>query len=130
MADTGVTGRKLAVDFGTGRIGGGCPWTKDATKADLSLNLYARRCARIASEGAHEPVEVSIACCIGKPDIILTTKFLKSGEITASDGFKMSPRMVTKMFGLDRPIYADMCWYGPFGEYQQEKPWEKSLNDM
>ena len=130
VADTGVTGRKLAVDFGAGRIGGGCPWTKDATKADLSLNLYARRLAKVASEGAHEPVEVSIACCIGKPDIILTTKFLKSGEITSSDDLKMSPRMVKEMFGLDKPVYADMCWYGPFGEYQQDKPWEKSISDM
>ena len=39
-----TTGRKLAVDFYGGNcvIGGGSPWTKDGTKADLSLNLLAR----------------------------------------------------------------------------------------
>jgi S-adenosylmethionine synthetase len=44
IADCGITGRKLAVDFygGNGRIGGGSPWTKDPSKADLTLNLYAR----------------------------------------------------------------------------------------
>lgn len=44
IGDCGITGRKLAVDFygGNCRIGGGSPWTKDGTKADLSLNLLAR----------------------------------------------------------------------------------------
>ena len=43
IGDCGTTGRKLAVDFygGNCRIGGGSPWTKDGTKADLSLNLLA-----------------------------------------------------------------------------------------
>ena len=44
VADCGVTGRKLACDFyGTSApIGGGSPWTKDGSKADVTLNLYAR----------------------------------------------------------------------------------------
>jgi S-adenosylmethionine synthetase len=44
VGDCGITGRKLAVDFygGNCKIGGGSPWTKDGTKADLSLNLLAR----------------------------------------------------------------------------------------
>ena len=42
VADCGVTGRKLACDFyGTAcPIGGGSPWTKDASKADVTLNFY------------------------------------------------------------------------------------------
>ena len=49
IGDCGVTGRKLAVDFygGNCKIGGGSPWTKDGTKADLSLNLLARARAKI-----------------------------------------------------------------------------------
>ena len=40
VADCGVTGRKLAVDFygGEFQVGGGSPWTKDSSKADLTLN--------------------------------------------------------------------------------------------
>lgn len=47
VADCGVTGRKLACDFyGTAcPIGGGSPWTKDASKADVTLNFYARKLA-------------------------------------------------------------------------------------
>ena len=48
FGDSGTTGRKLAVDFYGGNciIGGGSPWTKDGTKADLALNLYARFVAK------------------------------------------------------------------------------------
>ena len=40
VADCGITGRKLACDFYSTAcpVGGGAPWTKDATKADLTLN--------------------------------------------------------------------------------------------
>lgn len=48
FGDSGTTGRKLAVDFYGGNciVGGGSPWTKDGTKADLALNLYARFVAK------------------------------------------------------------------------------------
>ena len=44
VADCGITGRKLACDFYSTAcpIGGGSPWTKDASKADLTLKLCAR----------------------------------------------------------------------------------------
>ena len=47
IADCGVTGRKLACDFYStvAPIGGGCPWGKDTSKADVTLNLYARKLA-------------------------------------------------------------------------------------
>lgn len=68
MGDCGTTGRKLAVDFygGNCRIGGGSPWTKDPTKADLSLNLYARKLA-VDFMKAHsiDEVHVQTSCCIG-----------------------------------------------------------------
>ena len=48
IADCGITGRKLACDFYSTScaIGGGSPWTKDPSKADLTLNLYARKLAK------------------------------------------------------------------------------------
>lgn len=47
IADCGITGRKLAVDFygGNCRIGGGSPWIKGGTEADLTLNIHARKLA-------------------------------------------------------------------------------------
>ena len=68
IADCGTTGRKLAVDFygGACRIGGGSPWTKDGSKADLTLNLYARKLARQYAEEYGCDVYTSLACCIGK----------------------------------------------------------------
>lgn len=42
VADCGVSGRKLACDFyGTSApIGGGSPWTKDGSKADVTLIIF------------------------------------------------------------------------------------------
>jgi len=69
MGDCGTTGRKLAVDFygGNCNVGGGSPWTKDGSKADLTLNLYARKIALdyIKSTGAPY-CKCGISCCIGK----------------------------------------------------------------
>ena len=47
IADCGVTGRKLACDFysASAPVGGGSPWTKDASKSDVTLNIYARKLA-------------------------------------------------------------------------------------
>lgn len=67
VADCGTTGRKLAVDFygGNCRIGGGSPWTKDGSKADLTLNLLARKLAKEYAGKLHSDTRVSLACCIG-----------------------------------------------------------------
>lgn len=75
IADAGTTGRKLAVDFYGGNcpIGGGSPWTKDGSKADLALNLYARHLATQACFAGNAnpgaPVFSSISCAIGKREI-------------------------------------------------------------
>lgn len=67
FGDCGTTGRKLAVDFygGNCRIGGGSPWTKDPSKADLTLNLYARKLAVDFSLKTGKTCYVSMSCCIG-----------------------------------------------------------------
>lgn len=68
QGDCGTTGRKLAVDFYGGNcfIGGGSPWTKDGSKADVALNLLARRYA-VEWLNTHDIDKVfcSISCCIG-----------------------------------------------------------------
>jgi len=126
IADCGTTGRKLAVDFygGNCKLGGGSPWTKDASKADLSLNLAARKLALVYALENHTDVTVSLACCIGKKEIDITVCD-KAGNIISEGQFELSPSELRRNFKLDTPIYASMCRWGLFGEYQQDKVWEK-----
>ncbi len=125
IADCGTTGRKLAVDFygGNCQIGGGSPWTKDGSKADLALNIVARRLAKNVASEIGTTVYSRLACCIGKQEVDFCVtdsagNILSSGEIT------LNPAEVISELKLDTPCYASMCRWGLFGEYQQDKPWE------
>jgi len=117
VADSGTTGRKLAVDFygGSCRIGGGSPWTKDGTKADLTLNLYARYLALkyLKDNNMNEPVFCDIACAIGRREIDISIHDAKGGVLEQYTETK-SPKDLIKFFKLDKPIYADMCKNGLF----------------
>lgn len=117
IADSGTTGRKLAVDFygGSCKIGGGSPWTKDGTKADLTLNLYARYLALkyLKDNKLDKPVFCDIACSIGRRDIDICIHDDKGGvfkQYTESQ----SPESLIKLFHLDKPIYAKLCRDGLF----------------
>jgi S-adenosylmethionine synthetase len=125
IADCGTTGRKLAVDFygGNCRVGGGSPWTKDASKADLTLNLEARRLAKQYAEQYKCDVYTSLACCIGKQEVDFSIcddadNILEEGTVL------IAPKCLRQAYNLDKPIYASMCRWGLFGEYQQDKVWE------
>lgn len=117
MGDCGTTGRKLAADFygGNCKIGGGSPWTKDGTKADLSLNLLARKMAmdHVKQSGAQQ-VNCSIACCIGNPRIDVhlyedddEKKWSHSNQVAKVED-------VMKLFDLRKPVFAKMCREGLF----------------
>ena len=83
IADCGITGRKLACDFYStaSPIGGGSPWTKDASKADLTLNLFARKLALQYLEDNDECF-VYLSSCIGQSDLpSATVKTIKNGVI-------------------------------------------------
>ena len=64
------------MDFygGNSRIGGGCPWGKDPTKADVSLNILARKKALAGLDVYPQlkAIQCAISCCIGRPDIRVT----------------------------------------------------------
>lgn len=117
VADAGTTGRKLAVDFYGGfcKIGGGSPWTKDGSKADLTLNLYARYLAKefIKKNRWNVPVFCDIACCIGRRDIDVC---LHDGQGTVYKRYteRKNPQELIKKFKLDTPIYAKLCREGLF----------------
>ena len=126
IADCGTTGRKLAVDFygGNCRIGGGSPWTKDASKADLTLNLLARKIALSHALHTGVPCTCAIACCIGQRAVDVSVRDC-ADNILFEGTLETTPSELRSEFGLDRPIYASMCRWGLFGEFQQDKAWEK-----
>ena len=117
IGDCGVTGRKLAVDFygGNCKIGGGSPWTKDGTKADLSLNLLAR--ARALSYVKEHPdcpeVFCAISCRIGSSEILVVFTDRQGNELLAYREC-VSPEEVIKHFRLREPRFAQMCRNGLF----------------
>ncbi len=117
IGDCGVTGRKLAVDFygGNCKIGGGSPWTKDGSKADLSLNLLARVRALSYIQEHPECPEVfcSISCRIGSPEILVAFYDAQNNELL-SYRESVSPEEVIKHFRLREPRFAAMCRNGLF----------------
>lgn len=117
IGDCGTTGRKLAVDFYGGNciIGGGSPWTKDYTKADLSLNLLARKKALdyIKENPEYEKVFCAISCCIGSPEILVVITD-KCGNELLSYRENIVAKEVAKEFNLQSPKFAAMCKFGLF----------------
>lgn len=112
IADCGITGRKLACDFYSTAcpIGGGSPWTKDASKADLTLNVYARilACENLAD---NDECFVYLSSCIGRAELPSgLIKTVKNGVVSYRDLWcNQKPSVLIKAYGLDKPIYAKLC---------------------
>lgn len=115
IADCGVTGRKLACDFyGTAApIGGGSPWTKDGSKADVTLNIYARRLALQYLEDNDECF-VYLSSCIGQAELpSAAIKTIKDGVITTTTiEFNKKPFELVEELDLNKPIFAKLCRNG------------------
>lgn len=115
IADCGITGRKLACDFYSAAcpIGGGSPWTKDATKADLTLNIYARQLA-VENLKDNDECFVYLSSCIGQSELPSgLIKTIKNGKVTCSDLYcSQKPSNLIKLFNLDKPIYTKLCQNG------------------
>ena len=126
IADCGITGRKLVVDFYGGElhVGGGSPWTKDGSKADLTLNLFAREMARKYAKEQNQPVKVSVACCIGRSEIDYVVETACGEEITHGK-MNVTPKELIEKYKLNKPIFTSMCTFGLFGKYQKDKNWEQ-----
>jgi S-adenosylmethionine synthetase len=117
IGDCGTTGRKLVVDFygGNSRIGGGSPWGKDPTKADVALNVYARMKALeyMRSHGLKHVV-CMISCCIGRKDIRIS--YFDDANNLLETAVESEPAShVIDTLGLAYPGYADRCAAGLFG---------------
>ncbi|MBQ8620306.1 MAG: methionine adenosyltransferase [Clostridia bacterium] len=134
-ADTGLTGRKLAVDqYGpVAHIGGGALSGKDATKVDRSGAYAARWVAKnIVAAGMAKRCEVQIAYAIGRsePVSIMVDTFgtgvISDSHIEAAvkEAFDLCPAAIIRDLCLDKPIYSGLACYGHFGRMDLCAPWE------
>ena len=134
-ADTGLTGRKLAVDqYGpVAHIGGGALSGKDATKVDRSGAYAARWVAKnIVAAGMAKRCEVQIAYAIGRSEpVSITVDTFGTGVISDSrieaavkEAFDLSPAAIIHDLCLDKPIYSGLACYGHFGRMDLCAPWE------
>ena len=96
-------------------IGGGSPWTKDCSKADLTLNIYARK---LAIDNLHDNDEcfVYLSSCIGRTELPSgTIKTVKNGKENFQTLYcDITPDNLAKILGLKRPIYTQLCRKGLF----------------
>ena len=116
IGDCGTTGRKLAVDFygGNCRLGGGSPWTKDGSKADVALNLYARhRALRYLKDNRLPLVYCAFSCCIGRSDITLAFFDARNEQLDETQE-RFGPQEAAGLLRLREPRYAALCCNGLF----------------
>jgi S-adenosylmethionine synthetase len=131
MGDAGLTGRKIIVDTygGMGRHGGGAFSGKDPSKVDRSAAYAARWVAKnVVAAGLARRCEVQLAYAIGvvEPVSIMVSTF---GTGTVSDDaiveavravFDLTPRGITEVLELRKPIYSPTAAYGHFGRAPQD----------
>ena len=137
VADTGLTGRKLAVDqYGSvAHIGGGALSGKDPTKADRSGAYAARWITKnVVAAGMAKRCEVQIAYAIGKSEpVSVTVDTFGTGVISDSrieavvkEVFDLTPAGIIRDLKLNSPIYSRLACYGHFGRTELELPWEET----
>ncbi len=116
-ADTGVTGRKLAVDNYGPRIplGGGSFSGKDSTKVDRSGAYMARRIAvdYLKKHNAKE-VYVEFAYAIGVPEPVQATARVDGKEMQV-EGYNLTPQGIIQSLELTKPIFEATSQWGHFG---------------
>ena len=134
--DTGLTGRKLAVDTygGVAHHGAGAFSGKDPTKVDRSGAYFTRMVAKsLVLAKFCKKCEVSVSYAIGKispvhvqVDMLGTSlvKGLTNSEISrlVQTCFDFTPAGIIKYLDLKRPIYRDTAVYGHFTD--STYPWE------
>lgn len=112
IADCGITGRKLAVDFYSTAcpVGGGSPWTKDGSKADVTLNLYARKLA-VENLNDNDECFVYLSSCIGKAKLpSAVVKCIKNGiAMSRNIQINKTPAELIQELGLNKPVFAKLC---------------------
>ena len=136
-ADTGLTGRKLAVDaYGpAARIGGGALSGKDPTKVDRTGAYAARWVAKsIVDAGLAKRCEVQLAYAIGR-ELPVSVEVATFGTGLVPDEvlcravrrtFDLRPAALIRELKLRCPMYAPLAVYGHFGRADINPPWEET----
>lgn len=126
VADTGLTGRKLAVDTygGLAGHGGGAFSGKDPSKVDRSAAYMARRQARsLVQHGLCDRVEIRVAYGIGDTQATLVSaNTFGTGEELDIGESGFNPAGIADILDLRKPIYERACVLGHFGH--PDFPWE------
>lgn len=116
-ADTGLTGRKIAVDSYGPRIpvGGGAFSGKDATKVDRSAAYMARHIAvdLLKQRKAHE-VYVYLAYSIGVAEPVQATAII-DGKEEPITGYDLTPQGIITALDLRSPQFQKRAAWGHFG---------------
>ena len=115
VGDAGVVGRKLAVDFyGLNcPIGGGTTWGKCGTKADVTLNLYARYLSLLTvlkNPSQFKTVYTKIGCCIGQSKCRIA-QFDGNHRLLKEHQRDIIPSAAIRLFGLDGSVRKDMFFH-------------------
>ena len=137
VADTGLTGRKLAVDqYGpVAHMGGGALSGKDPTKVDRSGAYMARYIAKnLVASGLANRCEVQIAYAIGQAEPVSVsvyafgTSALPNSQLAqiVRRVFDMRPAAILAQLGLRKPIYTSLAAYGHYGRPELNLPWERT----
>jgi len=116
-ADTGVTGRKIAIDnYGPQvSIGGGCFSGKDPTKVDRSGAYIARKIAiDLLKEKGASNVLVKIAYAIGKPQPVMAVATIDNINETITN-YDLSPKGIIDLLDLQKPKYLASAKWGSMG---------------
>ncbi len=135
-ADTGLTGRKLAVDqYGPiAHIGGGALSGKDLSKVDRSGAYAARWIARnLVAAKLCRQCEVTIVYAIGVCHPVGITVDTFGTGVKADDelanlvwrAFDLKPSAIIRRLKLTTPSYSLISVYGHFGRTDLNLPWEQ-----
>lgn len=117
QADSGLTGRKLAVDnYGPNiPLGGGCFSGKDATKVDRSAAYMARKIAvdYLKKKGAREVMtHLAYAIGVAEPTMAVAEIDGIQEDIT---GYDLRPNAIIEFLELRKPQFRETAKYGHFG---------------
>jgi S-adenosylmethionine synthetase len=116
-ADSGLTGRKIAIDSYGPRIpiGGGAFSGKDGTKVDRSGAYMARKIAvdYVRKYNARE-VYVYLAYAIGVREPVQATAMVDGIEMNVVD-YDLSPKGIIDLLDLRTPLYSHLAEWGHFG---------------
>jgi S-adenosylmethionine synthetase len=117
-ADSGLTGRKLAVDNYGPRVplGGGAFSGKDCTKVDRSAAYMARRIAVDLLEEDPNRLEVIVhlAYAIGKKQPLQATAVI-NGRYHHIKGYDLSPKGIGNFLDLRKPQFEKTAQWGHMG---------------